>query len=242
MTTATVHSEGDIRVLRALAQRIDPGDAGAYNNLGVVFMKQSEFSEAVKYYGEALRVNPNYAIAHNNLGNALMEQGRLDEATKHHREALRMKSGYANAHSSLAIALMRQGKLDEAEEHYRKALRISPDHATTHNNLGNILMRQGKFDEAEEHYRKALDINSDYARELGIFFTLPEEMRPIYESLGIDIEKHNGKGQFDLPLPATFVVDVDGTITYAFVDTDYTLRSEPAEIVKELQSLVKGVL
>ena len=37
MTTATVHSEGDIRVLRALAQRIDPGDAGAYNNLGVVF-------------------------------------------------------------------------------------------------------------------------------------------------------------------------------------------------------------
>jgi len=42
-----------------------------------------------------------------------------------------------------------------------------------------------------------------------------------------------------LPLAATFVVAVDGTITYAFVDTDYTLRAEPAEIMKELESLVK---
>ena len=83
------------------------------------------------------------------------------------------------------------------------------------------------------------DINSDYARELGIFYTLPEELRPIYESIGIDLEKHNGKGQFDLPLAATFVVDVDGTITCAFVDTDYTLRAEPADVVKELESLVK---
>ncbi|MBU0946545.1 MAG: AhpC/TSA family protein [Proteobacteria bacterium] len=83
------------------------------------------------------------------------------------------------------------------------------------------------------------DLNSNYARELGIVFTLPEELRPIYESFGIEIEKHNGKGQFDLPLAATFVVDVDGTITSAFVDTDYTLRAEPADVVKELEALMK---
>ncbi len=83
------------------------------------------------------------------------------------------------------------------------------------------------------------DINSDYARELGLVFTLPEELRPTYESFGIDVEKHNGKGQFDLPLAATFIVDVDGTITSAFVDVDYKVRKDPAEIVKELESLTK---
>lgn len=81
------------------------------------------------------------------------------------------------------------------------------------------------------------DINSDYARETGLVFTLPEKLRPIYKSFGIELEKHNGKGKFDLPLAATVVVDVDGTITYAFVDADYTERAEPAKIVKELESI-----
>lgn len=83
------------------------------------------------------------------------------------------------------------------------------------------------------------DINSDYARELGLIYTLPKRMRHIYESFGVDLEKHNGIGQFDLPLTATFVVDVDGIITSAFINADYALRKEPEEIVKELESLVK---
>jgi len=83
------------------------------------------------------------------------------------------------------------------------------------------------------------DVDSDYARQLGLVFTLPEEVRPIYESFGIDVEKHNGKGQFDLPLAATFVVDANGTITSAFVNADYRLRKDPKDIVKELQSLAK---
>ncbi|WP_353571761.1 peroxiredoxin-like family protein [Candidatus Albibeggiatoa sp. nov. BB20] len=81
------------------------------------------------------------------------------------------------------------------------------------------------------------DTNSDYARELGLVFTLPEELRPVYESFGIEIEKHNGKGQFDLPLAATFIVDADGYIVFAVIDADYTLRAEPTDIVKKLKSL-----
>jgi len=86
------------------------------------------------------------------------------------------------------------------------------------------------------------DKNSDYAREIGLVFTLPEALRPIYEGFGVDIEKHNGKGQFDLPLAATFVVDVDGTITFAFVRADYTVRAEPADVTEVLQSLTKQIV
>ena len=86
----------------------------------------------------------------------------------------------------------------------------------------------------ELEFEVLTDINSDYAREIGLVFTLPEELRPIYKSFGIELEAHNGKGQFDLSLAATFVVRVDGTITYAFVAADYTQRAEPADIVKEL--------
>lgn len=81
------------------------------------------------------------------------------------------------------------------------------------------------------------DTNSAYAKQLGLVFSLPEELRPIYLSFGIDVEKHNGESQFDLPLAATFVIAQDGTVASAFVDADYTARQEPTEVVKTLESL-----
>jgi len=81
------------------------------------------------------------------------------------------------------------------------------------------------------------DKNAEYAKSLGLVFTLPEELRPIYLSFGIDVEKHNGSGQFDLPLAATFVITQDGTIASAFVDTDYTLRQDPSSVIEVLKSL-----
>ena len=83
------------------------------------------------------------------------------------------------------------------------------------------------------------DLGSEYARELGIVFTLSEELRPIYKSFGIDIEEYNGEGQFDVPLAATFVVNSNGTIACAFVAADYTLRADPADVMNVLKSLKK---
>ena len=81
------------------------------------------------------------------------------------------------------------------------------------------------------------DINSDYARSIDIVFTLSDALRPVYKGFGIDVEAHNGKGQFDLPLAATFVVDTDGKIASAFVTEDYTERAEPEDIIAALNTL-----
>ena len=105
-------------------------------------------------------------------------------------------------------------------------------------------LRDESLTTSEKHkleFEVLTDANSEYARDIGIVFTLSEELRPIYESFGIEVEKHNGKGQFDLPLAATFVVDVDGTIACAVVEADYTLRAEPSEVVKVLKSLTNYI-
>lgn len=81
------------------------------------------------------------------------------------------------------------------------------------------------------------DVDAVYARELNLVFSLPEALRPIYLSFGIDIEKHNGPEQYGLPLAATYVVDQSGKITSAFVDADYTKRQEPVEVVAALKQI-----
>ena len=85
------------------------------------------------------------------------------------------------------------------------------------------------------------DDNASYARQLGLVHTLPEELRPIYDGFGIDLQKHNGKGQFDLPLPATYIVDTDGIIVKAFVDVDYTQRMEPEQAIVALEAMMAAV-
>ncbi|MEM8733012.1 MAG: peroxiredoxin-like family protein [Planctomycetota bacterium] len=93
----------------------------------------------------------------------------------------------------------------------------------------------------ELEFQVLTDKDATYARELGLVFTLPEELRPIYQNFGIDVEQHNGEGQFDLPLAATFVIGSDGNVAYAFATADYTQRAEPSEVVQILESLTSDV-
>ena len=45
----------------------EPENVSIINNIGVVQMFQGNFSEAEKYFSQALVVNPNYALARKNL-------------------------------------------------------------------------------------------------------------------------------------------------------------------------------
>ena len=81
------------------------------------------------------------------------------------------------------------------------------------------------------------DVGADYAKEIGIAFSLPEELREIYANLGGDLEKFNGAGNFNLPIPATLVVDTDGKISFAHVDVDYTTRANPEDVLSVVRNI-----
>lgn len=81
------------------------------------------------------------------------------------------------------------------------------------------------------------DVGNRVARDYGLVFTVPVELRPIYENLGIDLPAHNGDDHFELPIPATYVITPNGTIQYAYVEPDYTQRLDPEDIIAALESL-----
>ncbi|MCP5414503.1 MAG: AhpC/TSA family protein [Chromatiaceae bacterium] len=79
------------------------------------------------------------------------------------------------------------------------------------------------------------DRGNRVSEAFGLAFELPEQLRPIYRSLGIDIPAYNGDTSFTLPVPATYVVDSDGIIRFHFVNADYTRRLEPDELLRALR-------
>jgi peroxiredoxin len=46
----------------------------------------------------------------------------------------------------------------------------------------------------------------------------------------------NGDPSWELPIPATFVIDRDGTILFASANEDYVDRPEPLEILAVVES------
>ncbi len=79
------------------------------------------------------------------------------------------------------------------------------------------------------------DIGNKLAKQCGLVFTLPESLRPIYEAWEIDIPGHNGDSSFELPIPATYIIDSNGDVRYAHIDMDYTKRLEPDIIIEQLK-------
>ena len=79
------------------------------------------------------------------------------------------------------------------------------------------------------------DIGNKISRQFGLVFTLDAQLQPLYKQFGIEIPTFNGDESYELPIPATYVINSVGIITLAFVDADYTKRLEPEEVVKALK-------
>src|SRR5215212_7613087 len=68
-------SERDLEILRSLARRINPRDAGAHNNLGVVFYNKGLYEEAIEHFEKALELDPRMQVADRNLQIAYFHTG-----------------------------------------------------------------------------------------------------------------------------------------------------------------------
>lgn len=83
------------------------------------------------------------------------------------------------------------------------------------------------------------DKGNAVARQYGIVFRVSDKVIPYYDQF-FDIEAYNGDRSYELPLPATYVIDSDGVIRYAFLEPDYKLRADPKDLLDVLVQLRGG--
>lgn len=75
------------------------------------------------------------------------------------------------------------------------------------------------------------------AKQFRIAFRLPAELRPVYKGFGIDLQVVNGDDLYELPLSATYLLDQDRKIRLAYLDTDYTRRLDPEDMLAALAAM-----
>jgi peroxiredoxin len=80
------------------------------------------------------------------------------------------------------------------------------------------------------------DVANKIGKQYGVVFQLTKEVADIYQK-AFDLHKYNGDESNELPLAATYVIDTNGIIQYAFLDADYRNRAEPDEIINALAKI-----
>jgi peroxiredoxin len=88
----------------------------------------------------------------------------------------------------------------------------------------------GTVAELELEYPVLSDHDNQVARMFNLVYEMTQENIDSYRDIGRDIGTLNGTGKWELPVPATYVIDSGGTIRYAFVDLNHRRRAEPSEV------------
>ena len=81
------------------------------------------------------------------------------------------------------------------------------------------------------------DVGNTVARRFGLVYALPEELRAALRSNNKALPGINGDESWELPVPATFVIERDRRVALAAIDVDYRSRLDPVAIVAALRSL-----
>ncbi len=73
-------------------------------------------------------------------------------------------------------------------------------------------------------------------KEYGIVFKLTDDVAAAYNK-SFDMNEYNGDKSNELPpLAATYIINEEGKIIYAFLDADYRNRAEPHELTAFLKA------
>jgi peroxiredoxin len=85
-----------------------------------------------------------------------------------------------------------------------------------------------------------VDAGNQLARRFSLVYRVPEEQQGLYRSTFVNLPHVNGDSSWELPIPATFVIDRDGdgngSILFASANEDYTERPEPLEILSVVEA------
>lgn len=101
-----------------------PGDARAYEYLGLAYHDVNDLDNAIIQYKKSLALNPLKADVHNNIGVSYFYRGDVDTAIMHFKHALSINPSHADAHYNLGIAYGEKGHFDLAHEEIRKGMQL----------------------------------------------------------------------------------------------------------------------
>jgi tetratricopeptide (TPR) repeat protein len=196
-TPASMASQHDRDVLRSFARRINPNDASAHNNLGVLYYNKGLYDEAVSAFQRALQLDPRMDVAQANLEVAYLNSGRAGARVTELREMLRRAASDHGARWELGRTLALLGQHTQAVEEFTELLRYHPGDIGALIQLGLAAKAAGDVETAAKAFQSALEVDPNsslvhfYLAEVAYGRGLNDEaLVHLEQSLELNSENH----------------------------------------------------
>lgn len=134
---------------------LNPDFSEAYNNLGLVYHEQGNYTDAIECFHEMLEVFPNNSDAYYQLGSLYSLKGNYSDAIKYYKKAIELNPDNYDAYYFLGSRYKKQGNFSDAIKCYKKAIELNPNDSDVYKNLGVIYEKQGNYFDAIECLRKS---------------------------------------------------------------------------------------
>lgn len=121
-----------------------------------------------------------------------------------------------------------QKQLEDITSAGATVLAISPE---KHENTSDLI------EQKKLGFLFGTDHNNELATKLALSFKLDAKTIKRYKEYGIDLPATNDSKLWQLPIPATYIIDTDGSVVWSFVDPDYSKRADYTQVVKKLKEL-----
>ncbi len=126
---------------------------------GNVQLGKREYTEAIRYYDEAIKKKPDFADAYNNRGLARYRNGEREAALADYTEAIQRDPAYEPAYLNRADVLLETGDANGALTDLLQIQKTYTDSTFYQTRLGDTYVRLNKPSDAQVAYDRALQLN-----------------------------------------------------------------------------------
>ena len=139
----------------------DNPDWMRWNNLGIAYLDQFQYADAMRAFGEVVKLRPDYADSYTNIGLTNIAWEKYGSARASLEKALALSPGNARALYYLALVERRAGNCDAEVADLQKVVAQYPQSRDARRELGVSYYQQHKPEEAREQFEALQAIDPD---------------------------------------------------------------------------------
>jgi tetratricopeptide (TPR) repeat protein len=139
----------------------DNPDWMRWNNLGIAYLDQLQYADAIHAFGEAVKLRPDYADGYTNIGLTNIEWEKYGSARGSLEKALSLSPNNARSLYYLALVERREGRSDQEVADLRNVVEQYPESRDARRELGVSYYQQHRYEDARQQFEALQKIDPD---------------------------------------------------------------------------------
>ncbi len=138
---------------------------GLYGIIGMLYLRQEKYNEAIECFQKALRMDSDFLVAETDMmaayhlwASQLIKDNKADEALSILSRALETFPSSRVIHYDMGIAYNTSGQYEKAIEQYRKTLEIEPSFVAAKSNIAGCMNSLGAEQMQSKNWEKSIEL------------------------------------------------------------------------------------